>query len=35
MKRPDSIDATLALLASQDYVADRRLATAIFLALRL
>jgi len=35
MNRPDSIDATLALLASHDYIADRRLATAVFLALRL
>ena len=32
---PASIDATLAALATQDYVADRRLATALFLALRL
>jgi len=32
---PDSIDATLALLDSGDYVADRRLATALFLALRM
>src|SRR3984885_2515667 len=32
---PDSIDATIAALATQDYVADRRLATALFLALRL
>src|SRR5512134_4096030 len=35
MKVPESIDATAALLASQDYVADRALATAVFLALRL
>jgi MoxR-like ATPase len=35
MKFPSSIDATAALLASQDYVADRALATAVFLALRL
>ncbi len=33
--QPDSIDATAALLAQQDYVADRQLATAVFLALRL
>lgn len=32
---PDSIDATAALLARQDYVADRQLATAVFLALKL
>jgi MoxR-like ATPase len=32
---PDSIDATLALLAAGDYVADRTLATTLFLALRL
>jgi len=32
---PASVDATLDLLASQDYVADRRLATAVFLSLKL
>ena len=32
---PASVDATLELLASQDYVADRRLATAVFLAQKL
>jgi len=32
---PESIDATASLLAGQDYVADRQLATAVFLALRL
>jgi MoxR-like ATPase len=32
---PANVDATLALLGSQDYVADRRLATAVFLALKL
>src|SRR5512147_436710 len=32
---PDSIDATSALLAAHDYVADRQLATAVFLALKL
>jgi MoxR-like ATPase len=32
---PTSIDATAALLAAQDYVADRQLATAAFLALKL
>lgn len=35
MDRPDSIDAAVALLAAHDYVADRPLATAAFLALRL
>jgi MoxR-like ATPase len=35
MNAPQSIDATAALLASQDYVADRALATTVFLALRL
>jgi MoxR-like ATPase len=32
---PASIDATAALLAAQDYVADRQLATTTFLALKL
>jgi MoxR-like ATPase len=32
---PTSVDATLDLLAAGDYVADRRLSTAAFLALRL
>jgi MoxR-like ATPase len=32
---PDSVDATLALLRRGDYVAERSLATALFLALRL
>jgi MoxR-like ATPase len=32
---PVSVDQTLALLGAQDYVADRRLATAVFLALKL
>jgi len=32
---PPDVDATLALLTSNDYVADRRLATAVFLALKL
>ena len=32
---PISVDATAALLASQRYVADRSLATAVFLALKL
>src|ERR1700750_405594 len=33
--RPSSVDATLALLGSADYVADRSLATAVHLALHL
>lgn len=32
---PDSVDATEALLAAGHYLADRELATAVFLALRL
>ena len=32
---PSSIDATLSLLQSQGYVADRALATVLFLALRM
>ena len=32
---PKSIDETAALLASADYVAERSLATAVFLALRM
>ncbi len=32
---PATVDATLALLGQHDYVADRRLATAVFLALKL
>jgi MoxR-like ATPase len=32
---PADVDATLALLERQNYVADRRLATAVFLALKL
>jgi MoxR-like ATPase len=32
---PDSIDATLGLLAKGEYVAERSLATAVFLALRM
>jgi len=32
---PATVDATVDLLAAQDYVADRRLATAVFLALKL
>ncbi|HQR57304.1 MAG TPA: MoxR family ATPase, partial [Burkholderiaceae bacterium] len=35
MNAPISIDATVELLASQDYIADRQLATAVFLALKL
>jgi len=32
---PDSIDATMRLMESANYVADRRLATAVFLSLRM
>ena len=32
---PQSIDATVELLSSRDYIADRQLATAVFLALKL
>lgn len=32
---PDSIDATLAMLARADYVADRSLATVLYLALKM
>src|SRR4249919_2459557 len=32
---PQSIDATVELLGSRDYIADRQLATAVFLALKL
>ena len=32
---PATVDATLELLERQDYVAERRLATAVFLALKL
>jgi MoxR-like ATPase len=32
---PASIDAVVELLAARDYIAERRLATAVFLALRL
>src|SRR3954453_2175150 len=32
---PNSIDATLALLAKADYIADRSLATVLFLALKM
>ena len=32
---PASIDATVDLLAQADYLADRSLATAVFLALKL
>jgi MoxR-like ATPase len=32
---PATVDATLELLTAHDYVADRRLATAVFLALKL
>jgi MoxR-like ATPase len=32
---PDSIDATVALLQAGEYIADRRLATALFLSLKM
>jgi MoxR-like ATPase len=32
---PDSVDAVMALLATENYVCDRRLATALFLSLKL
>ena len=32
---PDSVDAVIALLATEQYLCDRQLATAIFLALKL
>jgi MoxR-like ATPase len=32
---PDSVDAVIALLAAENYVCDRRLATALFLSLKL
>src|SRR5246127_3801722 len=32
---PDSIDATLALLSGADYIAERSLATVLFLALKM
>ena len=32
---PDSIEATLELLAGADYLADRSLATVLFLALKM
>ena len=35
LKLPDSVDAVIALLATEHYVCDRRLATALFLSLRL
>jgi MoxR-like ATPase len=35
LHRPESVDAVAALLATQNYLCDRRLATALFLALKL
>jgi MoxR-like ATPase len=32
---PANVDAVLALLDRHDYVADRRLATSVFLALKM
>lgn len=35
MNLPSNVDAVIALLAAENYVCDRRLATALFLALKL
>ena len=35
MNLPTNVDQTLELLTAQDYVSDRRLATAVFLSLKL
>ena len=35
LPQPDSVDAVIALLATENYVCDRRLATALFLSLKL
>jgi MoxR-like ATPase len=35
LQLPDSVDAVVALLATENYVCDRRLATALFLSLKL
>jgi len=35
LKLPTSVDAVIALLAAENYVCDRRLATALFLSLKL
>jgi MoxR-like ATPase len=35
LQLPDSVDAVIALLATEGYVCDRRLATALFLSLKL
>ena len=35
LRLPDSVDAVVALLATENYICDRRLATALFLALKL
>src|SRR5450432_1119563 len=35
LRLPDSVDAVIALLATGNYVCDRRLATALFLSLKL
>ncbi len=35
LKLPDSVDAVIALLAAENYVCDRRLATALYLSLKL
>src|ERR1700754_685150 len=35
LKLPETVDAVIALLATENYVCDRRLATALFLSLKL
>jgi MoxR-like ATPase len=35
LKLPESVDAVIALLAADNYICDRRLATALFLSLKL
>jgi MoxR-like ATPase len=35
LRLPDSVDAVIALLAAENYICDRRLATALFLSLKL
>ena len=35
LKLPDSVDAVISLLAAENYLCDRRLATALFLSLKL
>jgi len=35
LRLPDSVDAVIALLAAENYICDRRLATALYLSLKL